>query len=160
MHKRILSFLVLGIFVFLAFGSVPNEGNRGSNSSGSTNSSRSRQNNADVPISNISWSEIDRIYNLNNKTTELQKKEAWKNYEGKKVKWSGSVSSVGETFGTLQLQVKMNSNTFTSDVIISLKNDQRQKALALSEGSRVTFSGILDDWGTLMPISLSDGEIL
>lgn len=159
MRKRILSFLVLGIFVFLAFGSVPDENNRSSNSSGSTSSSRNKQNYADVPIANISWSEIDRIYNLNNKTTELQKKEAWNNYEGKKVKWSGSVSSVAETFGTLQLQVKMNSSTFTSDVIISLRSDQRQKALALSEGNNVTFSGILSDWGTLMPISLDDGEL-
>jgi len=160
MQKRILSFFVLGIFVFLAFGSVPSENNRGSNTSGSGSSSRSSQNFEDTPISSISWSEIDRIYNLNSKTTDLQKKEAWKNYEGKKVKWSGSVSSVGETFGSLQLQVKMNSNTFTSDVIISLRNDQRQKALALSEGNRVSFTGILSDWGTLMPISLNDGEIL
>jgi hypothetical protein len=112
------------------------------------------------PLSDITWEEIDKIYNPKSTFTELQKDEHWKNYKGKKVRWSGKVSSVGETFGTLQLQVKLNPDTFTSDVLIRLHNSSRSDALKLQEDNSVTFEGILDDWGTLMPITLDHGIII
>lgn len=112
------------------------------------------------PVSDIQWEEVDKIYNLKSDYTELQKKESWKNYKGKKVRWTGTVSSVGETFGTLQLQVKLNPNTFTSDVLVSLKDSSKAEALKLRKGDAVTFEGILDDWGTLMPVTLDHGIIV
>lgn len=112
------------------------------------------------PVSDIQWEEIDRIYNLQSNFTELQKKEHWKNYKGKKVRWSGKVTSVGETFGTLQLQVKLNPNTLTSDVLVSLKDSARSEAIKLQEGDSVTFEGVLDDWGSLMPVTLDHGIII
>ena len=112
-----------------------------------------------APISDVTWEEIDKIYNLKSDFTELQKKEHWKNYKGEKVKWSGKVSSVGETFGTLTLQVKLNPSTLTSDVLVTLKESERQDAMRLSEGDPVTFIGILNDWGSLMPVTLDHGEI-
>ena len=112
------------------------------------------------PLSDIRWEEIDKIYNLKSNFTELQKKEHWKNYKGKKVRWSGVVSSVGETFGRLQLQVKLNPNTFTSDVLVALKDSSSSDALKLKKGDRVTFEGILDDWGSLMPVTLDHGIII
>ena len=113
-----------------------------------------------APISDVTWEEIDAIYNLKSKYTELQKKEHWNNYEGKKVKWRGAVSSVGETMGTMSLQVKLNPSTFTSDVLVRLKPTEREKAIKLSEKDLVTFVGILDDWGTIMPVTLDQGEIV
>lgn len=113
-----------------------------------------------APISDVTWEEIDRIYNLKSDFTELQKKEHWKNYKGKKVKWAGKVGSVGETLGTLSLQVKLNPGTFTSDVLVRLKESERQDAMKLSEGDPVTFVGILDDWGSIMPVTLDNGEIV
>lgn len=113
-----------------------------------------------APISDVTWEEIDRIYNLKNQFTELQKKEHWKNYKGKKVKWSGKVSAVGETLGTLTLQVKLNPSTLTSDVLVRLKESERQKAVKLSQGAPVTLVGILDDWGSIMPVTLDHGEIV
>jgi hypothetical protein len=112
------------------------------------------------PVSDIQWEEIDKIYNLQSNYTELQKKEHWKNYKGKKVRWSGTVTSVGETFGTLQLQVKLNPNTLTSDVLVSLKDSVRSEAIKLQEGDSVTFEGVLDDWGSLMPVTLDHGIII
>ena len=38
------------------------------------------------PISNITWEEIDKIYNLQSEFTDLQKNEYWKSYEGEKSK--------------------------------------------------------------------------
>ena len=112
-----------------------------------------------APISDVTWEEIDKIYNLKSDFTELQKREHWKNYKGKKVKWSGKVSSVSETFGTLTLRVKLNPSTLTSDVLVKLKESERQDAMKLSEGDLVTFVGILNDWGSFMPVTLDHGEV-
>jgi hypothetical protein len=73
------------------------------------------------PVSDIDWSTIDSIYNLKYKKTDLQKDERWKEFKGQKVKWTGQVTSVGESFGSLTLQVKMNPDTWTSDLLINLK---------------------------------------
>lgn len=113
-----------------------------------------------LPISDIKWMDIDKIYNTKSNYTDLQKKKEWKRFENKKVKWSGSVSSVGEMLGSITLQVKMNMNTFTSDVIVYLKDTERTKAEAYSEGQPVTFTGVLKDWGRLTPITLKYGEII
>ena len=108
----------------------------------------------------ISWNEIDQIYNISNGATDLQKKEAWKRFKGKKVTWSGRVSEISDGFTGLTLQVKMNSNTLTSDVLIRLKKSAQDKALQLRQDEYVEFSGNLDDWGSIMPITIDDGEIL
>lgn len=108
----------------------------------------------------ITWNEIDKIYNIRSQTTDLQKEEAWKRFKGKKVTWSGQVSEITDGFTGLTLQVKMNSNTLTSDVLIYLKKSARDKALQLRQGGYVKFTGHLDDWGSIMPITIDDGEIL
>jgi hypothetical protein len=114
----------------------------------------------EVPLSSISWSEINDIYNLKSKYTDLQKDEYWKQYNGKKIKWSGTVREVSQSLGSLSLQVKMNADSFTSDLLITLKDSQRTTALGLKQGDSVTFTGILDRWGSFLPITIKDGEIL
>ena len=47
-----------------------------------------------------------------------------------------------------------------TDLLITLKDSEKDKAIKLSEGDSVTFIGILEDWGTLMPITLARGEIV
>jgi hypothetical protein len=111
------------------------------------------------PLSAIEWSSVDSIYNLKSKQTDLQKNERWKEFKGQKVRWTGKVSSVSESFGSLSLQVKMNPDTLTSDLLITLKDSQRSSATRLSKGDSVTFTGILDSWGTLLPTTLKEGEI-
>ncbi len=112
------------------------------------------------PISDIQWEEIDKIYNVKSDFTDLQKKESWKNYKGKKVRWTGSVSSISETFGTLTLQVKLNPSTFTSDVLVRLKESSRAEAIKLSEDDSVTFEGVLDSWGSILPVTLDHGIVV
>lgn len=114
---------------------------------------------ANVPISDINFSELDEVYQAGSKYTDIQKEETWKKYDGKKVKWTGTIADISETFGTLQLKVKMKEDTFTFDLAINMKDDQKEKALKLNVGDSVVFTGILDEWGTIMPITLSDGEI-
>lgn len=58
-----------------------------------------------MPISEITLEEIYKIYSYESKYTALQKDEIWKNYQGKKVKWTGIVSSVSESSGRLYMWV-------------------------------------------------------
>jgi general secretion pathway protein G len=116
---------------------------------------------ATPPESGISWREIDSIYNVSSKNTDLQKEQTWKRYKGKRVTWSGEVVGVSEGWlGGLSLQVKMNPKTFTFDLLIDVKKTEKAKASQLHQGDRVRFTGILSTWGSLMPISLDDGEII
>lgn len=124
--------------------------------SGSSSSTPS----SEPTASSVSWSEIHRIYGLESKYSDLQKDEEWKRFKGKRISWSGEVVEVSNGFlGGLQMQVKMNRNTLISDLIISLNKSSKEKAMKLSKGNRVRFTGKLDRWGTLMPISITDGEI-
>lgn len=126
----------------------------------STESKKTSHSTANEPISNISWQTIDRIYGLRYKETELRKNEEWKRFEGKRVKWTGTVSEVSETFGSLAIHIKMNPGTFSSDIILTLKDSERSKAVQLQKGDPVTFTGTLQSWGSIMPISMDDGEIM
>ncbi len=152
LRKHFLSTASLLLFVLLAFGSVDSPDSTTDDSSDSNSSKESE-------ASNIAWADVDQIYNLDSKATDLRKEEEWKQFKGKRIQWTGTVSSISDSFGILSLQIKMNPDTFTSDLLISLKENQRSKAIDFAEGDRITFSGVLDDWGTLMPITLSDGEI-
>lgn len=160
--------IVTGCFVVLMVISVATDKKKERGEVSKQSSSQSSQSVAVTPPQSspqvveqnpISWSEIDRIYNIRNEATDLQKREAWKRFEGKKVVWSGIVSEISDGFIGLTLQVKMNSNTLTSDVLIRLKKSERDKALQLRQGEHVEFTGHLDDWGSIMPITIDDGEI-
>ena len=37
---------------------------------------------------------------------------------------------------------------------------EKEKAMQLHKSDKVRYTGILDDWGSLMPITLTDGEII
>ncbi|MDQ3713861.1 MAG: zinc-ribbon domain-containing protein [Acidobacteriota bacterium] len=112
-------------------------------------------------ISTINWNDLERIYNLKSNSTDMQKEALWKDYKGKRVAWTGTVSEVSKgTFGGLSLQIKMNPDTLTSDILLSLKKEEEGKAMSLTKGSKVSFVGTLNNYGgALLPMSLDDGEI-
>lgn len=110
-----------------------------------------------TPISSITLADLEPIFCSTSDKTDLQKKEIWKQYEGKKVKWSGTVSMINER---LQMGVKMKRTTLTYDALVTLKDSEKEKALKLKEGDAVTFTGVLVDWGTILYYSLRDGEIV
>lgn len=117
-----------------------------------------------VPLSDIKWDEIKDIYRPSSGSTELQKKEAWKNYNGKKIQGTGYVVSVEETLGTLQLDVSYFEpfvEMFQANALINLKDSSRSEAVKLNPNDKVTFQGILDDWSDISyDITLTDGIII
>jgi hypothetical protein len=151
--------LIYIIYRFLSPGSG-NTSSSGPSSSGYTGGTSSSSSYDSAPISDISWNTINEIYNLKSRYTDLQKDEEWNQFKGKRVTWAGRVASISQSLGSLTMQVKMNSDTFTSDVIVTLKNSERSKAERLRQGDAVTFIATLNRWGTLLPISMSEGEIV
>ena len=143
---------VLGLFITI--GMFSSDSSRSTASSDSSTSAP-----AAAKVDPISWDEIDDIYDLKHKETDLRKKEIWKRYKGKRVSWDGTVTSISDGFGGLTLQVKMDRDTLISDLLIRLKKSEREKALQLKQGDPVSFTGRLDDWGSIMPITLDQGEL-
>lgn len=114
----------------------------------------------EMPISGISWNEIDNSFGVSSKLTNLQKDEEWKKFAGKKVQWTGKVNTIDEGMGGLRMTVKMNSTTFTSDLRVDLNESEKSKALALKEDDPVSFTCVLENWGTLINVTAENGIIL
>ena len=115
---------------------------------------------AETEVSELTWAEVDRIYNIRTtQLTELQRKELWSEFRGRRVRWSGEVVAVRETFGKVNLHVRMNPDTVTSDLRIVLNPSQRARAMQLARGEAVTFTGALSEWGVLLPITLKNGVL-
>ncbi len=109
---------------------------------------------------NISCADFHKRFGTSSKLSNLQKDKEFKEFKDKYVKWTATISSVDETLGTLQMQVKCLKETFVSDAIISFPNSEREKLENLKEGSIVKFSARLTDYGQIMSSSLNDGKIL
>lgn len=105
--------------------------------------------------------DFDVHFGNNSSLTDLQKNELFKRkYKGRMVKWRGTVTSVDKTLGSLQVQVKHLPMTFVSDVIITLKKSETDKAMKLHEGDMIVYAGMLSGWGSLLNHSVRHGEIL
>lgn len=120
-------------------------------------SSRSSPSGAAQPIT---WEDIAATYGIGNKVTDVRKVEEWKTYRGKRVRWSGQVTTIEEASGTLVLAVKMNHKTWFSDVLVRLRNGQRAVAATYNIGDSVTFDAALDKWESDGTIDLIDGVLI
>ena len=98
------------------------------------------------------------------KYTSLQKKEKFKEYKGKCVKWSGQVDSVSEKGD--KMIVRFTSVAASSTVVVKLLPDQKEKLTSYSKGDKITFEAILDsywertDYGTWKLPILINGKIV
>jgi hypothetical protein len=82
-----------------------------------------QKNDAEVPLSTISFGDLQKSFGGFANSTDLQKKEWWKQYSGKKVKWSGhvrSVSPVSESIARMFVSI----NAFASDVSVVLNESE------------------------------------
>jgi|SRR5665647_2669692 len=92
--------------------------------------------------------------------TSLQKESFFDdNYKGKYVTWSGTVSSVSESYGSYVVQVKHKSSTLVSDVRVKMRDDQKDKLLQLKEGSPITYTAKMTRYGDILGMSAEDGTI-
>jgi hypothetical protein len=112
-------------------------------------------------ISPMKWSEYNSVYNTRSNSTDMQKDALWKNFEGKTVAWEGTVAEVKEgTFGGLVLNIKMNSETLTNDIALTLKESEKSEAMSLTKGKKISFVGKLKSYGgAFLPLTMDEGEI-
>lgn len=128
-------------------------------------------------MSNLTWSEVGKIYGNDSDATEIFKKDKWKDFEGKKVRWTGKVSEIESTLGVLSMSIVMRpSNTvsfggmsYSSDdisfsppeVLVILKKSEKEKGLKYKVGNIIEFEGILDDWSDLQShVEITNGIII
>jgi hypothetical protein len=112
-------------------------------------------------ISDVKWADYDKIYNTKSKSTDMQKEAEWKNFEGKYVSWQGTVNEVSEgTLTGLTVNIKMNPDSLTSDIILTPKDSQKEKMMSLTKGQKISFTGRLKRaGGAILPLSMDEGEI-
>lgn len=111
-------------------------------------------------VSSIQWKDYDKVYNLKSNSTDIQKQELWKNFEGKYVAWSGQVTEIQEgMISGLTVGVKFNSDSISSDVLLSLKPEQKSQVASYTKGSTISFVGKLKSYGGILPASIDDVTI-
>jgi hypothetical protein len=152
--------VVLGIVVGIGILMNANKANRSTVATISPTSTTTTSN-PTTSISPMRWSEYDNVYNSRSSSTDMQKDALWKNFEGKTVAWQGTVEDVREgTFGGLVLNIKMNSETLTNDIALTLKESEKSEAMSLTKGKKISFVGKLKSYGgAFLPLSMDEGEI-
>ena len=76
------------------------------------------------------------------------------------MQWIGTVFSVRETLGALELFVYLAPHGSVGGVLIELNNTEKPKAIGLSKGDGVTFQGILGNQREISPLKLHHGVIV
>lgn len=93
--------------------------------------------------------------------TNLQKQDLFKSkFKNNYVEWTGEVSSISESFGKYTLQVKHCPLTFTSDILVQMKDDQREKLLTFRDGDQITYRAKLVRLGDILGLSATDGIVI
>jgi cold shock CspA family protein len=124
-----------------------------------TNEDASGSDEADKEIVSTSFSDF-ALY-TDSSATELQKETFFnENYKDKYVTWTGTVTTVSESFGSYSVQVKHSPNTLTSDVIVKMRDDQKDKLLQLKEGSEITYTAKMTRYGEILGMSAEEGVIV
>ena len=111
---------------------------------------------ASVPISSVSFVDFDSKFCIHSRLTDVQKDQQIAGLKGQRVRWEGIVSYVSDG----SVGVKHKATTATYDVLLRVPSEERSKLVSLNTGDLVTYEGTIEDYGTLLPHSLSDGHIV
>ncbi|WP_457556362.1 zinc-ribbon domain-containing protein [Candidatus Pyrohabitans sp.] len=105
----------------------------------------------------ISFNEFDSLFGMEGSLTDAQKKVEFEKYKGKYVRWTCELVDVSES---LMMSLRCKPSTFTSDMSVKLRSDQKEKALEIPKGAMVTFEARLKSYGELLGHSADDGVII
>ena len=112
-----------------------------------------------VQVSGVTFSEVNDKFGLQSNLTDLQKDREWDTYEGLCVEWTGELVSLSERFlsSGFNIQFKHLPTTFVSDVLARAPASAEEELLTWREGSLYTYRARLEDYGGLLPITVSIG---
>jgi len=111
--------------------------------SGGTNTTATAEKKEEEQKSDIGFSEFDDKFGSSSSNTDIQKKEQWKDFQGKRVSWKCEVTEVSSK---TKISFKCNSDTWTSDTRLSFDKDE-PKLLEIKKGDNISFSGVLKSYG-------------
>lgn len=134
--KKWWFWVIVVVLFFWIIGSSDESKNNDQRSTGSGNKQVEQQ-------TDISFADFDGKFGVSSDNTDLQKKEMWKNYEGKRASWSCEVVEIPNT---KKVSLKCNPSTFTSDTQLSFDHEET-KLMELKKGDNIKFSGILKGYG-------------
>jgi hypothetical protein len=117
-----------------------------------------------VPISDLSWSEFDEVFNPKNNSTPQQKEDSWKNFVNQYVDWEGRISDFRkDKFNNYSISVEMDADLdpHTADINLILKKEEEEKKfLSLNKGQKIRFTGRLASYdGDRARLMIDVGEL-
>jgi hypothetical protein len=108
------------------------------------------------PLSSITFPEFDSKFSTYSTTTDIQKQRLLDQYKGKRVRWQGVISDVGDDC----VFVLHKATTITSDVILRVLKSDQPKLTSLNKGDLLTYEGTIADFGSILSHDLHDGLII
>ena len=84
---------------------------------------------------------------LNPQLTDLQRRDLWKDYGGKRVEWTGEIESVSADWAGLAVYFLNPLDFARTDVLAVFDEGQRSSLSELSKGDLITYTGVLADFG-------------
>ena len=151
----IIGFVVIG----MTMNTEESSSNASSTSTSNTQVTQQTPNKQEITVVSKSFDDFNIL--CDSSATNLQKRDVFdKNFKDKYVEWTGRVSSISESLGSYKLQVKHCPSTFTSDIIVTMKDDQKDKLLKYTEGESITYRAKLTRLGDILGLSASEGIII
>lgn len=113
---------------------------------------------ADIKVTNEEFLEVY----CNSETTTLKKETLFdENMKGEYVTWKGTVKTISESSGNYKMGIKLCDSTWTWDLDVTMRSDQKNDLLNLNEGDEITFKAKLKSiGGLLIDLSAEDGQIM
>ena len=110
-------------------------------------------------VSKVTFYEVNRLFAHDSGLTELQKDEAWKDYKGLCVEWTGEVADIdSQVISGFSVGMKHLRSTLTYDVLIDAPSSQKETLLSWQQGTRRTYRATLVSYGgAFSPISADWG---
>lgn len=156
-RRNIISKTIIGTIIFFGFMFLVSLFSVGEE----TTSSEPKISTQQPEILDISFYEFDSMFGMEGSLTDIQKKRVFENeYKNKYVQWKCELEDIGDTFGSYSMSMKCKPDTFTSDMRVTLRDDQKDKAIDLRKGTYVEFRGRLKGYGELLGHRADDGVIV
>ena len=118
-------------------------------------------NNDDNEIVEVIDEEFLEMY-CNSESTTLKKETLFnENLKGQYVTWEGTVQTISEYSSGYTMGVKLCDSTWTWDIDVVMRDDQKNILLNINEGDKVTFKAKMKKiGGFLTDLSAEDGQII
>lgn len=108
---------------------------------------------------NVSFEDFDELFGMRSKLTDYQKNELFeREYKGKYVVWTCELVEVSKAGDEARFRCK--ASTWTWDLIVKFRSDQKEKLLKYQKGDVVTIEGMIWKYSELFGHRLIDGAIL